>query len=136
MEISPILRCTFLHQYLDFLLAYYTHRQFKIAVGYLFLTPMLMDKCASPFVSFFWVWLQPKKYASIFRSLITVLHLGTHPSETGKELIYYYLYHEEASFTCMSVINSLTVLYKKSLKIKIIYNDTTYLFLYLYTTLY
>ena len=49
------------------------------------------------FVSFF-VCLQPKKILSLSRALIFLLHFGTPMSKTGGELLYYYLYHEEASF--------------------------------------
>ena len=34
----------------------------------------------------------------IFLELSILLHLGTHLSNTGKELVYYHLYHLEASF--------------------------------------
>ena len=47
------------------------------------------------FVGFLWFGSDPQKYLSLVRALIFLLHIGTHPSNTGKELLYYHLYHEE-----------------------------------------
>ena len=61
----------------------------------LILFPMLTEKRAPPFCQFFWFGSNPKK-SSLCRALVFLLHLGTHPSKTGGELLYYHLYHEEA----------------------------------------
>ena len=58
------------------------------------------------FISFFWFGSNPQK-RSLCRALIVLLHFGTHPSKMGKELVYYHLYHEEASFFWASVFNCL-----------------------------
>ena len=41
--------------------------------------------------------LNPKKHLYLYRALI-FLHIVTQPSNTGEELVYDHLYHEEASF--------------------------------------
>ena len=51
-----------------------------------------------PFVSFCLAWFQPNTKLSICRALIILIDLGTHPSNMGEELLYYHLYHEDASF--------------------------------------
>ena len=75
--------------------SHYTQNPFKNAVG----TPppaILTEKYASTFCEFyFWFGSNPKKYLSLCIVLF-FLHLGTHPSNTGEELVYYNLYHEEA----------------------------------------
>ena len=37
-------------------------------------------------------------YLSLCRDIIFLLCLGTNPNKTGKELLYYHLYHDEAPF--------------------------------------
>ena len=34
-------------------------------------------------------------YLSLCRALTFFIRLGTHPSKTGEELVYYHLYHEK-----------------------------------------
>ena len=62
-------------------------------------SPMFMEKSAPSFCQFFWFGSNPNIYLPFFRALIVLLHLGTHPSNTGEELLYYHLYHEEAPFS-------------------------------------
>ena len=59
------------------------------------------------FVSFFWFGSNPQKQLSLCRSLILKIHIGIHLIKAGDKLVYYHLYHEEASFTWTSVFNCL-----------------------------
>ena len=69
MEKAPILRYTFLHQYLYFLTSHYTQRPFKNSVDYFFLIPMLMDKRAPPFCQLFWFCSKPNIFIYLCRDL-------------------------------------------------------------------
>ena len=77
----------------------YTQNPFKNIVGYLIL---FHSQCRQRNVHhhfvIFWSGSNPKNYLSLCIPLIFLLHLGTYPSKTEKELLYYHLYHEEASF--------------------------------------
>ena len=100
---------------------------------FLYKFPILTAKREPPFCQFFLVWLRSKTYLSICRDLIFFLHIGTHPSKTGEDLVYYHLYHEEASF----YLNVRSQLFNKPLsfvyfKLTITYIDLKYLFLSLY----
>ena len=51
----------------------------------------------------------PKKYLSLGRALIFHINLDIHPSKMVLKLVYYYLYHSEASFhlyICTQLFNS------------------------------
>ena len=61
------------------------------------LFPMFTEKHATPFCQFFCLVPTPKTYLSLYRYPF-FLHIGTHPSKTGEELLYYHLYHEEVPF--------------------------------------
>ena len=57
---------------------------------------MLIDKPAPTFCQFYFWFVSNPKY--IFISLYSshfFIRIGTHPSKTGEELVYYHLYHEE-----------------------------------------
>ena len=96
MKKSPIWRCTFLHQYLiikkpttpsnHFIAQWVDIFKFQMSIG---------EMRTAPF-SVFLFDSNPQFFS--LQSSHFLLHLGTHQSKTGLELIYYHLYHEEASF--------------------------------------
>ena len=90
---------------------------------------MLTDKLAPPFYPFLF-WFQPQNIFLV-RDLIFLLRLSTHASNTGGELLYYNLYHEEAPlymYLIPPLFNSTFVFFW--FRLTITNNDSTYLVLY------
>ena len=106
---------------------------FQKCIGITFLYNTNVDgKCAPLFCQFFFVLFIPKNI-SLCRALFILLHIGTHPSNRGKELLYYSFYHEESSFylgACPQLFNRPFFFF---FKLTITLNDTTYLVFYIYT---
>ena len=50
------------------------------------------------FVGFVFGFVPTQNKLSLVRALIFQIHLVINPSKTGEELLYCYLYHEDASF--------------------------------------
>ena len=95
-EKPSILRCTFLHKYLEYRKTIPLHpATIQKWIGiYIFLSPTLTKKCAPTFCQFFGGFgSNPKIYLYLCRALISLLRLGTHPSNIGEELLYYNLYN-------------------------------------------
>ena len=57
-----------------------------------------MEKCAPQFCKFFVFGYNREKYLSLCRAYLFFLHIGTHPSKIGGELVYYRLYHKKGKF--------------------------------------
>ena len=61
---------------------------------------------------------KPKTYLSLDRALILHIRIGINPSRTGDKLVYYYLYHEEASipkYLCPRPFNRPFLIFIKTL---------------------
>ena len=91
-EKTPNLRCTYLHQFLEFFKTKIPVQLVFNAFIILWVTYTASSEYFSGFRS------KPKIYLSLDRALNFQIHLGIHPKKTGEKLVYYYLYYEEASF--------------------------------------
>ena len=84
----------------------------------------------------------PNKYSSLDRTITFQISLGIHLGKTGEKLVYYHLYHKEASlkldvfpqnfeFDFSPLLKKYNI-YLFGFKLTITYNDTTYLVLFFY----
>ena len=95
---TPILRCTFLYQYLDFFNNTPT-KPIPISkdhVIYFHLLSIALVTC-NPFSAVFYFWFLPNKLFISWQLSIFKILLGIHQSKTGEKLAYCYGYHVEAS---------------------------------------
>ena len=94
-EKALIFRCRLLHKLLEFKEFVPLHSAPSQKCSVFFVSfPMLTEKHAPLFCQFFGFGYNLKTFLSICRSLFVLLHLSTHPSKTGEELLYYHIYHE------------------------------------------
>ena len=139
MKKATILRCIFLHQYLDFLISPLHPAPFEKFSGifYFILFPMLVDKRAPPFCHCFFSF-QLKKIIYIFVEILFFIFVFVHT--LVRQVINYYIIMytmKKHPFTWTSVFNCLISLLSFFLfNITITYYDTTYLVFSLYTTLF
>ena len=134
MKKALILRCTFLHQFLEKekIPLHPSPIQKCSGMFNLILFPMLTDKCVPTFVSFLFGLVRTLKQLSFCGDLI-FLCLGTQPSNTGQILLYYHSYHEEAPFylgVCPQFFNRTFIIYY--FRLIITNNDSTYIVFPLY----
>ena len=101
-------KCTFLYQYLIFLISHCTQLPFKNVVGWFFsyVDYFIRNMYRSSVIFFTLVPTQNK--LSLCIDIIFYLHIGIHPSRMGYKLFYRHLYHEEACFyldICLQLFN-------------------------------
>ena len=56
-----------------------------------------VETCTTNMLVFFFF--SNPKNIYLFVELLFLIYIGTHPSKTGKEILYYNFYHKEAIFT-------------------------------------
>ena len=99
---APILRCTFLHQYLDFLndnpTTSISPSKCLWGVHIFHMLNISWVTCNTVSVILFGFGFNPQKYLSLDRDLTFQIFIGIHPGNTGLKLVYYYSYNEKALF--------------------------------------
>ena len=92
----------FLHEYLITTIIKYHHKQIPFDCA-LVLLKNINSQCRwrnvhHPFISFIIGVVPIQRYLYLVRDFICLLHLVTHLSKPGDEILYYCLYHEDTPF--------------------------------------